>query len=176
MTRAILTGAPYPTSLLEAVMMRIHAERNITPERAAIIKAYYTKNNNNNFPKEILTMSLNENSTNIPYTIGRLFAVYEEAQQRANPGINATIKDKYFNSVAATPAHILPILNNLYQKHLRKLDVSSRVYFEKRVSALMSIFGENLPLKLSPPEQNAFQLGYYHQNQKRFEKKDSKEQ
>lgn len=175
-TRAILTGAPYPTSLLEAVMMRIHAERNITPERAAIIKAYYTKNNNNNFPKEILTMSLNENSTNIPYTIGRLFAVYEEAQQRANPGINATIKDKYFNSVAATPAHILPILNNLYQKHLRKLDVSSRVYFEKRVSALMSIFGENLPLKLSPPEQNAFQLGYYHQNQKRFEKKDSKEQ
>ena len=117
-------------------------------------------------------MSLNENSTNIPYTIGRLFAVYEEAQQRVNPNVNSTIRDKYFNSVAATPSHILPTLNNLYQKHLRKMDAGSRVYFEKRVSALLGILGEDLPARLTLPEQGAFQLGYYHQQQKRFEKKE----
>lgn len=117
-------------------------------------------------------MSLNENSTNIPYTIGRLFAVYEAAQEKANPGINATIRDKYFNSVAATPAHILPTLNNLYHKHLRKMDKGSQVYFEKQVSELLAILGDTMPTRLSLPEQGAFQLGYYHQQQKRYEKKE----
>lgn len=51
-------------------------------------------------------MSLNEASTDTAYTLGRLFSVYEAVQQAANPGINTTIKDKYFNSAAAMPAGI----------------------------------------------------------------------
>lgn len=172
--RSVFTGAPYPTALLEQAEMRISAERNITPGRAAILKAYFIKNNNKNCPKEVLSVSLNESSTNIPYTIGRLFAIYEEAQEKANPGINATIKDKYFNSVAATPALILPVLNDLYQKHLRKMDPGMRVYFEKRVAVLLGILNEDIPKRLSLPERGALQLGYYHQNQKRYEKKENK--
>ena len=173
-TRAIISGTRYPAALLENTMLRIRAERDITSNRAAIIKAYYLKNQDERCPKEVLTVALNENSTNIPYTIGRLFAVYEAAQEQANPGINATIKDKYFNSVAATPAHILPLLNDLYQHHLKKLPQGSQVYFEKQVGELLSILGEEFPLRLSLPEQGAFQLGYYHQKQKRFEKKENK--
>ncbi len=169
--RAIFAGAPYPVGLLEATMLRVRAERKITPGRAAIIKAYYLRNPDKQCPKEVLTVSLNENSTNVPYTIGRLFAVYEAAQEKANPGINTTIRDKYFNSVAATPAHILPTLNNLYQKHLRKMDKGSQVWFDKQVSELLGVLGEELPTRLTLPEQGAFQLGYYHQQQKRFEKK-----
>lgn len=170
--RSIFSGLQYPVGLLEATELRIRAERNITPGRASIIKAYYLKNQNSKCPKEVLKVSLNENSTNIPYSIGRLFAVYEAAQEKANPGINATIRDKYFNSVAATPAHILPILNSLYQKHLKKMDLGSQVYYEKQVSELLGIIGETFPTRLSLPEQGAFQLGYYHQKQKRFEKKE----
>ena len=66
-------------------------------------------------------MSLNPDASNVPYTLGRLFSVLEAIQASANPGINATIKDKYFNSAAATPAVIFPILLNLAQKHLKKL-------------------------------------------------------
>ena len=91
--RAVFSGGLYPASLLEAVMLRIRAERNITWGRAAIIKAYYLKNPHKDCPEEVLTVSLNEASTNIPYTLGRLFSVYEAAQQAANPGINTTIKD-----------------------------------------------------------------------------------
>ena len=171
--RAIFTGSLYPAGLLESTMLRIRAERKITSGRAAIIKAYYSKNANQKCPEEVLTVSLNENSTNIPYTIGRLFAVYEAAQERANPGIKATIKDKYFNSASATPSHIMPLLNNLYQKHLRKMDKGPQVYFEKQVSELSDILGETLPTRLSLPEQASFQLGYYHQKQKRFEKKEN---
>lgn len=175
--RAVFTGSLYPASLLEATMLRIRAERNITPGRAAILKAYYsnyTKNPNKLCPEEVLTVSLNESSTNIPYTLGRLFAVYEAVQEAANPGLNATIKDKYFNSASATPAVIFSILGNLSQKHLRKLEAGQRIYYEKQISALKGVLGESYPTRLSLPEQGSFDLGYYHQNQFRYTKKEDK--
>ena len=170
--RAIFSGTAYPASLLEAVMLRIRSERDITPGRAAILKAYYLKNPNSQCPEEVLHVSLNENSTNIPYTLGRLFAVYEAVQERANPGINATIKDKYFNSAASTPATIFPILDNLCQKHLRKLDTALRIYYDKQITQLKNILGETNPLRLTLPEQGSFNLGYYHQKQSIYMKKE----
>lgn len=172
--RAIFQGTTYPAALLEAVMLRIRAERDITPGRAAILKAYYLKNSNPLCPKEVLTVSLNESSTNIPYTLGRLFAIYEEIQEQANPGINATIKDKYFNSASATPAIIFPILDNLCQKHLRKLDTGLCIYHDRRIAALKDVLGECYPTRLSLPEQGSFNLGYYHQKQSRNTKKEEK--
>ena len=170
--RAIFSGGPYPASLLEAVMLRIRAERNITWGRAAIIKAYYLKNPHKDCPKEVLTVSLNEASTDTAYTLGRLFSVYEAVQQAANPGINATIKDKYFNSAAAMPASIFPILNNLCQKHLRKLDGRLRVYYDKQIMELKGRLGESYPPRMTLAQQGSFDLGYYHQTQKRYTKKE----
>ena len=170
--RAIFTGGLYPASLLEATMLRIRAEHNITRGRAAILKAYYLRNENKECPKEVLTVSLNEASTNIPYTLGRLFSVYEAVQQAANPGINTTIKDKYYNSAASTPATIFPILDGLCQKHLRKLGTGQRIYYEKQIMELKNILGEENPLRLTLPQQGSFNLGYYHQTQKRYQKKE----
>ena len=170
--RAIFTGTAYPASLLAAAMLRIRAEREITPGRAAILKAYYLKNPDPLCPKEVLTVGLNENSTNIPYTLGRLFAVYEAVQEAANPGINATIKDKYFNSASATPAVIFPILDNLCQKHLRKLDTGLRVFYDRQIGQIKNILGETNPTRLSLPEQGSFNLGYYHQKHARYTKKE----
>lgn len=171
-TRAVFSGGPYPASLLEAVMLRIRAERNITWGRAAIIKAYYLKNPHKDCPKEVLTVSLNEASTDTAYTLGRLFSVYEAVQQAANPGINTTIKDKYFNSAAAMPAGIFPVLNNLCQKHLRKLDGRQRVYYDKQIMTLKGILGESYPMRMTLAQQGSFDLGYYHQTQKRYTKKE----
>lgn len=172
--RAIFTGSAYPASLLQATMLRIRAERKITAGRAAILKAYYLKNENKLCPKEVLTVSLNEASTNVPYTLGRLFAVYEAVQEAANPSINATIKDKYFNSASATPAMIFPILDSLAQKHLRKLELPKRIYFDKQISKIKNILGEENPPRLSLPEQGSFNLGYYHQKEARYTKKEEK--
>ena len=174
--RAILTGTPYPISLLNAVQQRIRAEQKITRGRAAIIKAYYSRANIP-FPKEVLTMEGNMNSTNIPYTLGRLFSVYEQIQERAYPNINASVKDKYFNSASCTPAMILPMLGNLAQKHLRVIRRSSpgaAVYFEKMLGEYSDIIGQNYPTRLSLSEQGAFQLGYYFENQKRYTPKTNK--
>ena len=119
-------------------------------------------------------MSLNPDSCNIPYNLGRLFSILEAIQSSANPGINATIKDKYFNSASATPAIVFPVLLNLTQKHLKKLDTGLRTYYNKQITELISKLGEGYPPRLNLPQQGSFQLGYYHQTQSRFEKKEEK--
>ena len=172
--RAIFTGGLYPAMLLEQTMMRIRAERDINRGKAAIIKAYYLRNSNPDCPKEVLTVALNEASTNPAYTLGRLFSVYEAVQSDANPGINSTIKDKYFNSAASTPATIFPLLDNLCQKHLRKLSTGRRIWYEKQIMALTAVLGDEYPTRMNLPQQGSFNLGYYHQTQKRYEKKEEK--
>ena len=96
----------------------------------------------------------------------------EEVQSAANPGINATIKDRYFNSASATPSIVFPTLLNLSEKHRKKLTDGQRIYYEKQIMELLAILGESFPARLSLPQQGAFQLGYYHQTQKRYQKKE----
>lgn len=174
LARAIFSDTLYPAALLENAMLRIRSERDINCRKAAIIKAYYLKNHNSECPKEVLTVSLNEESSNPAYVLGRLFAIYEAVQEAANPGINTTIKDRFLNSAAATPATIFPILDNLYQKHLRKLSEAQKVFYDKQTTELKGRLSDAYPVRQSLPQQGSFNLGYYHQLQKRYEKKESK--
>ena len=61
-------------------------------------------------------MELNEQSTYLPYVLGRLFSVLEAVQQSASPNLTSTIKSRYFNSASATPSLVFPTLINLAQK------------------------------------------------------------
>lgn len=173
--RAVLTNGRYPATLLNGAVLRIRAEREVTRGRAAILKAYYSKNPNTDVPEEVLTVSLNPDSTNTFYNLGRLFSVLEAIQSAANPGVNATIRDKYFNSASATPSRVFPTLLNLAQKHLRKLETGRRIHYDKQLSELQGRLGEAYPDRMSLPQQGSFQLGYYHQTQARYEKKEEKE-
>lgn len=170
--RAILEDTYYPATLLNGVVLRIRAEHVVTRGRAAILKAYYLKNTHKDVPKEVLTVALNPESKNVPYTLGRLFSVLEAIQDAANPNLNATIADKYFNAASATPAVIFPSLINLAKKHLRKLERGQQIYFEKQLTEVLSILGETYPVRLNLPQQGSFQLGYYHQTQMRYTRKD----
>ena len=173
--RAILTDTRYPATLLNGATLRIRAEREVTRGRAAILKAYYLKNSHPDVPKEVLTVGLNEESTHIPYTLGRVFSVLEAIQSAANPGVKTTIKDKYFNSAAATPAAIFPLLISLAQKHLKKLRGSNTglaIALDKQLTDLLNRLGENYPTRMNLPQQGAFQLGYYQQLQARYQKKE----
>ncbi len=174
--RSVLNDAPYPAQLLSGVELRIRAEREISRGRAAIIKAYYLKNRHSDVPEEVLTVSLNPNSVNVPYILGRLFSVLESIQSAANPGINTTIKDRYFSSASATPAHVFPTLINLAQKHLKKLDAGLAIHYDKLLTELLGKLEEAYPNHLSIPQQGAFQLGYYHQTQARYTGKKMKEE
>lgn len=182
--QAILSGGRYPDALYQIVLGRIRAEQDdsesriykITRGRAAIIKAFLLRNRNGK--EEEITMALKEESNHLAYTLGREFALLEAIQEDANPGINATIKDRYFNSACATPASIFPILFKLKNSHTRKLSMGLNIKYEKQLGELQDklevIEGETsaYPRRLSLEEQGMFILGYYHQTQKRYEKKE----
>ena len=173
--RAVLTGGRYPATLLNGVTLRIRAEQNVTHGRAAVIKAYYLRNYPTELNKEVYTVSLNE-TTNVPYLLGRLFSVLEAVQKAANPGINTTIKDRYFNAACATPGMAFPTLLRLSQKHLRKLNDGLATYYDNQITELMAQLPESgFPARLSLPDQGKFAIGYYHQTQKRFVKKNEEE-
>ena len=173
--RAVLTGGRYPATLLNGVTLRIRAEQAVTRGRAAVIKAYYLRNYPTELNKEVYTVCLNE-TTNVPYLLGRLFSVLEAVQKAANPGINTTIKDRYFNAACATPGMAFPTLLRLSQKHLQKLNDGLAAYYDKQITALMAQLPESgFPARLSLPDQGKFTIGYYHQTQKRYAKKNEEE-
>lgn len=173
--RAVLTGGRYPATLLNGVTLRVRAEQNVTRGRAAVIKAYYLRNYPTELNKEVYTVSLNE-TTNVPYLLGRLFSVLEAVQKAANPGINTTIKDRYFNAACATPGTAFPTLLRLSQKHLRKLNDGLATHYDKQITELMAQLPESgFPARLSLPDQGKFAIGYYHQTQKRYVKKNEEE-
>lgn len=173
--RAVLTGGRYPATLLNGVTLRIRAEQTVTRGRAAVIKAYYLRNYPTELNKEVYTVSLNE-TTNVPYLLGRLFSVLEAVQKAANPGINTTIKDRYFNAACATPGMSFPTLLRLSQKHLRKLNDGLATHYDKQITELMAQLPESgFPARLSLPDQGKFTIGYYHQAQKRYVKKNEEE-
>lgn len=178
--RAVLMNALYPAELFTQTEIRLRAEHEVSRGKAAILKAYLLRNvvelNPDNHPyKEVLQVQLNETTTYLPYRLGRLFAVLEALQLKANPGINATIKDRYFNSACATPAVVFPTLIRLAQNHLNKLDGGIKVYYDKMITGLFNAVEESYPVRLSLQDQGIFQIGYYHQKQKLFTKKEETE-
>lgn len=177
---AILSGGRYPESMYFSVLERIRAEQDdsdthsykITRGRASMIKAYLIRNTKSLEEREGSFVALNEECSDVAYVLGREFAVLEDIQQSANPGINATIKDRYFNSACATPAIIFPVLYKLKNSHVRKLSVGSAIHFEKILTDLQAkIPADGIPQRLTLEQQGKFILGYYHQVQKRYEKK-----
>ena len=120
-------------------------------------------------------VGLNEECMDIAYVLGREFAVLEAIQAEANDGINATIRDRYFNSACATPGSIFPLLFKLKMSHIRKLSEGRKIYYEKMLTGLQGMIpAAGIPKTLTMEQQGLFILGYYHQMQKRYEKKEGK--
>lgn len=177
--KAILDDTTYPTSLYTDTLIRIRAEQGkITYGRAAIIKAFLIKNYQ--WKEGEVFMGLNEECNDQAYVLGRTFAVLESIQKDANSGINTTIRDRYFNSACATPASVFPILLKLKNSHIKKLErdsVGAKIHYEKLLTDLLKRIevkenGGGFSKRLSLEEQGKFMLGYYHQMQKHYEKKE----
>lgn len=167
--RSILTGSRYPQGLFNAVLNRIRADHEITFLRAAIFKAFLIRNHQLDIP-----MSLDTTRTEPAYLLGRLFAALEKTQEDALPGINATIRDRFYSAASATPGTVFPRLLRTYQHHLSKLEGGYKVNRERAVQQIMAGL-DNMPGHLALEGQGLFAIGYYHQRQDFFTKKDKTE-
>ncbi|MBU4477863.1 MAG: type I-C CRISPR-associated protein Cas8c/Csd1 [Candidatus Omnitrophica bacterium] len=174
---SILDGTPYPQTLLQQCIRRIRAEQQVTRARAAILKACINRFNrlHDKTEKEVL-MSLDRSNTNAAYRLGRLFAVLEKIQEEASPGINATIRDRFYGAASATPITVFPQLLKLKNHHLAKLNPGRKMNFEKKIGEIFDALKDDLPAHLTLDEQARFAVGYYHERQDFFTKKDNGKQ
>ncbi|MDR0484161.1 MAG: type I-C CRISPR-associated protein Cas8c/Csd1 [Alphaproteobacteria bacterium] len=174
--KAILNNSAYPQNLFTAVINRIRIDaakgKSMSSLAVAIIKAYLIRKLKQEQQEE-LTLSLNEKSTNIPYTLGRIFAYLEKTQDIAHDGpVNAGVKEKYFGVASIRPAKFFSILMSNHQKHLKKKEKETK-WLDIGVSKLINLIDEKeLPKQLKQEEQGLFILGYYHQRQSFFTKKE----
>lgn len=170
--RAVLGGQPLPRSLMNAVILRIRADRWVTRRRVAICKAVV----NGNREQEIIPVALNIDHPDPAYRLGRLFAMLEEAQRGAlGRKINTTIKDQYFSAASATPARVFPLLLRNSAHHLSRMRKSGSggwaTTIEKAVQQIYAGLGPELPRSFNLDSQGLFMAGYYHQSEHRRPKR-----
>ncbi|MCW5651670.1 MAG: type I-C CRISPR-associated protein Cas8c/Csd1 [Ramlibacter sp.] len=169
--RSILTGNRYPGNLLSNVVMRMRSDGDLSGVRVAICKGVLSRNH---VPSEEIPVSLDKQSINPAYLLGRLFAMLEYAQRSALGGqINATIRDRYYGAASATPASIFPMLLRNTQNHmgrLRKDKPGLAVSLERDIRDIVGGLPSSFPRSLPLEEQGRFAIGYYHQAQARFTK------
>jgi CRISPR-associated protein Csd1 len=122
-------------------------------------------------------MALDTTYDNIGYVLGRLFAVLERVQEQAQgQGLNKTIRDTYFGAAASSPLITFRRLQELTIHHLAKIRNSgkSTVWLETLLGEVNNLIPPaGIPATLSVDDQGRFAIGYYHQRQKFFEKKDT---
>jgi CRISPR-associated protein Csd1 len=173
MMRAILTGGPYPATLLQQTVRRIRATRQLRPPQVALLKAYLVRRQRfleSSKDKEI-EVALDTENTNAGYLLGRLFAALEKIQEDAQPGINTTIRDRYYGAASATPVSVYPQLLKLKNHHLAKIDNPAfRITHEKRLAEIFGALPSSMPAHLTMDDQARFAIGYYHQRQALFTK------
>lgn len=167
--RAILEGTSYPQGLQVAVINRIRADQDINYIRAGILKAILNRKNRIYKNSMEVTMALDKENKNTAYLLGRLFAVMEKAQQGAIPEANATIKDRFFGSASATPKAVFPQLLRLAQHHIDKAEFGKTQ--DKQIEEIICDI-KNFPTHLSLDQQGLFAIGYYHQRQSFYPRKD----
>lgn len=179
--KSIFQGTPYPSSLYQACIRRIRAEVNeenngkkidpVNITRAAIIKAYLNRTNNQN---EKIQIMLDRENQNQGYLCGRLFAVLDKIQEDAN-GIHS-IRERYMNSASVTPATVFATILNLSTHHIEKLNAGSQVYYEKLKQEIVSkLDADGFPAHLDLQDQGRFFVGYYQQRQDFFTKNSDNE-
>ena len=171
-TDAALNKRVLPVSLLQAALRRNKAEQKITYGRASLLKAYINRAIRAGRLKNMkeLTMSLDRNRQDIGYVLGRLFAVLEKTQAEANPGLNATIADRYFGSASSTPIAVFGTLMRLLPHHLNKLEFEGRaVQLQWEIRQILE-HCQRFPNHLNLEQQGLFAIGYYHETQFLFTK------
>lgn len=184
--RAVLAGSGYPRTLFANAIRRCKAEQRIDFARASIIKAFLVRDTriSKSNQKEV-SMGLDKTYDNIGYVLGRLFAVLERIQELAQgQNLNKTIRDTYFGAAASSPQVTFKRLNDLSIHHLAKAENSGDEkkkrlahWLDGKKREVMWLLDpeKGYPAILNLEDQGRFSIGYYHQRQDFFTKKETTE-
>ncbi|MDT0444301.1 type I-C CRISPR-associated protein Cas8c/Csd1 [Streptomyces johnsoniae] len=168
---AALHGGRLPARLLPLLVQRVHADRNIDAPRAALIRL--ALNRTDHYRKPEMPAALDETDNHPVYLWGRIFAVLEQIQRLAVPGLNTSLRDKYLPTAAAAPSPTMTQLlknANGHLKRLRRDNAGAGVALETRLNGFLGRMPRGaLPQHLNLIGQCDFFMGYHHQRQADFE-------
>ncbi|MDF7807380.1 type I-C CRISPR-associated protein Cas8c/Csd1 [Pontiellaceae bacterium B12219] len=174
--RAVFMGGNYPRTLLSNAVRRCKAEQRVTYARVSIIKACLVRNAQfPNLTNQEVSVALDKTYDDMGYVLGRLFAVLERIQEKAQPGINKTIRDTYFGAATSSPQITFKRLDELSIHHLAKIrnGGQSIVWYERLKQEVYDLIpASGIRNQLTLEEQARFAVGYYHQRQDFFTKKE----
>ena len=174
LVRCALTGAPLPPALLASAVRRnvvmqgpffeMNRKRYLSEPRLALIKAALI-----DLPRhqEHDLSALNPEHPDPAYHCGRLLSVLESIQRLAVPGLNATLTDRNYGAVSASPGTLFGgLVKDAVSGHLPKLRKNrpgAFVALDARLMDVLSRVGDTFPKTLDYEGQGLFALGYYHQ-------------
>lgn len=172
LVRAALFGSPFPRPLLGAALRRVYLPAIksgpwVLRTRCALIKAALLRSPS----AQEVPVSLDESKADVPYLLGRLFAVIERMQYQAHGTlVDTSVRDRFFRSAASTPAMVFPRLIALSGNHAAKIRARGKGSFlEVRKAEIMDrLPAAPLPATMPLEAQGLFAIGYYHQRQRLF--------
>jgi CRISPR-associated protein Csd1 len=172
--RSILNGTSLSRNPSSDAVRRIKSdpENRVKSSRAALLKAFLNRAlrvHPDNKNKEI-AMALDTEQPSVGYQLGRLFATLEKIQEEA--GNPSTIRERYYGAACSAPVTVFGTLMRLKNHHLAKIENKGRaINFERLLGEITGRFND-FPTHLNLSEQGRFAIGYYHQRQDFFTKKD----
>jgi CRISPR-associated protein Csd1 len=135
--------------------------------RFGLIKAAINRAHRLELPiaKEVhpVKQALDEDHPDSAYHCGRLMAVLAALQYSALGDVGAGVIQRYYAAASTSPALVLGRLLRNAQFHLNKLDAGLRVWYEKKIAAILGHVERQFPTNLDLENQSLFALGYYQQ-------------
>ena len=117
---------------------------------------------------------LDKSNNNAGYLCGRLVAVLEKVQEDVKGG--DSIRTRYLGAASTTPSTVFPAMLNLTIHHSEKLSDGSRIFYEQLKQEIICQFpSAEFPTHLDLNDQGRFFVGYYHQRNYLFKKKENKQ-
>ena len=175
--RAVLTGRPYPRSLLANVLMRMRSDGHLSGLRVGICKGILARERR---------LGINSDKEEIPVSLEGIHQPglpagppVRRAGKRATSGLGrAGQRDHPRPLLRRGFGHtrlVFPMLLRNAQNHLgrlRKDRPGAAVGLEKDIREIVDGLTDSFPRSLRIEDQGRFAIGYYHQSQSRFNKMD----
>ncbi|MFR9592903.1 MAG: type I-C CRISPR-associated protein Cas8c/Csd1, partial [Rikenellaceae bacterium] len=161
---AFVTDKPLPKQTLNLLLKY----KGFHPTHIELLRKYLNIND----------MALNTQNTNTGYLLGRMLAIVERAQTASQPGVNYTIKDQTYATMSVTPAALYNRVFSLSVNYFRRIPrQGTQVYLKNLLSEVADkISIDGVPMRLSLEDQGRFALGYQHQFQSFYTKRESEDE
>ncbi|MFI3294182.1 MAG: type I-C CRISPR-associated protein Cas8c/Csd1 [Rikenellaceae bacterium] len=160
---AFITDKPLPKQILNLLLKY----KGFHPTHIELLRKYLNIND----------MALNTDYTNTGYLLGRMLAIVERAQTASQPGINYTIKDQTYATMSVTPAALYNRVFSLSVNYFRRIPrQGTQVYLKMLLSEVTNKLSDGIPMRLSLEDQGRFALGYQHQFQSFYTKRESEDE